>query len=89
VPSQSNSDDLISIGIEPTTLSIFTLWWKGPQLLSQEPSSWPTTELNTPTKNLENRNVHVALLQPAEEITQKYTKLNKLIRVIANCRRFV
>ena len=47
VPSQSNPADLISRGIEPTTLSTSTLWWKGPQRLSQELSSWPTTEVNT------------------------------------------
>jgi len=45
VPSQSNPADLISGGIEPTTLSTSTLWWKGPEWLSQEPSSWPITEI--------------------------------------------
>jgi len=44
VPLQSNPADLISRGIEPITLSTSTLWWKGPQWLSQEPSSWPTTD---------------------------------------------
>jgi len=34
VPSQSNLADLISRGIEPTTLSTSTLWWKGPQWFS-------------------------------------------------------
>ena len=29
LPSQSNPADLISRGIEPTTLSTCTLWWKG------------------------------------------------------------
>jgi len=89
VPSQSNSADLISRGIEPSTLLTSTLWWKGPQWLTQEPSSWPTTEVNTPTDNMEIRNVHVALLQPPEDITQRFSKLNRLIRVIAYCRRFI
>jgi len=39
MPFQSNPADLISRGIEPTTLSKSTLGWKGPQWLSQEPSS--------------------------------------------------
>ena len=43
VSSQSHSADLVSRGVEPTTLSTSTLWWKGPQWLIQEPSSWPTT----------------------------------------------
>ena len=89
VPSQSNSADLISRGIVPSTLSTSTLWWKGPQWLSQEPSSWPTTEVNTPIDSLEIRNVHVALLQPPEHITQSFSKLNRLIRDIAYCRRFI
>jgi len=61
VPSQSNPVDLISRGVEPTTLSNSTLWWKGPQWLTQEPCSWPAMEINTPTKILELRNVQVAL----------------------------
>ena len=71
------------------TLSMSTLWWKGPQWLSQEPSSWPTTEINSPTDNVEIRNVHIACLQPQEDITQEFSKLNRLIRVIAYCRRFI
>ena len=67
MPSQSNPADLISMGIEPTTLSTSTLWWKGPQWLSQEQSSWPTTETNSPTCNFEIRNVHIACLQPQED----------------------
>jgi len=46
VPSQSNPADLISRGIEPSTFSPSTLWWKGPHRSSQAPSSWPTTEVN-------------------------------------------
>jgi hypothetical protein len=68
VPIQSNFADLISRGVEPTTLATSTLWWKGPQWLTQEPSSWPTTEFNTPTEILEIRNVHVAIHSP-EDIT--------------------
>ena len=68
VPTQSNPADLTSRGGEPTTLSTSTLWWKGPQWLTQEPSSWPATEFNIPTENLEIRNVHVAF-HPPEDIT--------------------
>jgi len=82
VPSQSTSTDLISRGIEPTILSTSIPCWKGPQWLSQEPSSWPKTEMNTPTDNLEIRNVHIACLQPSEVISQIFSKLNRHIRVI-------
>jgi len=89
LPSQSNLDDLISRGVEPATLSTSTLWWKGPQWPTQEPSSWSATEVNTPTEHLEVRNVHGALLQPPEVFTQRLSKLSKLLRVIAYCRRVV
>jgi hypothetical protein len=76
VPSQSNPADLISRGAEPSALSSSTLWWTGPQWLSQEPSSWPATEINIATDNLEFRTVHVTMIQPPEDITQKFSKLN-------------
>ena len=47
------------------------------------------TEVNTPTEHLEVRNVHGALLQPPEDFRQRFSKLSKLIRVIAYCRRFI
>jgi hypothetical protein len=89
VPTQSNPADPISRGTDPTTLSRSTLWWKGPKWLSQEPPSWPATEVNAPTENLEVRKAHVALLQPLEDLTERFSKLNKLIRVIAYCRGFI
>jgi hypothetical protein len=89
VPSQSNPADLITRGLDPTTLASSTLWWNGPQWLSQEPSSWPTTEFNAPIEHLEIRTAHVATLQTPDDTTQKFSKLNKLIRVIAYCRRFI
>jgi len=89
VPSQSNAAELMSRGIVPSTLTTSTLWWKGPQCLSQEPSSLPITEFNTPTEILEVRKVHVACLQNPEDITHRFSKLHRLIRVIAYCRRFI
>jgi len=88
MPKQSNPADLISRGVEPTTLSTSTLWWKGQQWLTQEPSSWPTTEFNISTENLEIRHVHVAS-HPPEDMTLRFSKLNRLITVIAYCRRFI
>jgi len=89
VPSQSNSSYLISRGSEPTTLPKLKLWWKGPQWLSQEPSCCPTTEINTSIPNLEIINVHIACLQISEDITEKFSNLNRIIRVIAYCKRFI
>jgi len=89
MPFQSNPADLISRGIEPTKLSTSTLWWTRPQWPSQEPSSWPTTEINTHTDYLKMRNVHIACLQTQEDITKRFCKLKKLNRVVAYCKRFI
>ena len=71
--SQSNPADLISRRIAPNILAKSTLWWKGPQWISQKPSRWPKIEVNTSTDNLEIRNVHVVCLQTPEDITQRLT----------------
>ena len=70
VPTQSYPAELISSGVEHTTLLTYTLWWEGPQWLTLQPSSWPKTVFNTHSINLEIRNVHLACLQPPEGITQ-------------------
>jgi hypothetical protein len=88
LPTQSNPADLISRGMDPTTLSTSTLWWHGPQWLLQEPFSWPSSEVTPLETNLETRNVHVALNQANEGFTQKFSKLNRIIRVTAFCKRF-
>jgi len=88
VPTYSNPADLISRGIEPTALSTSTLWWKDQKWFTQQPSDWPRTVLNITTDNLEVRNIHVAFLH-SEDFTQRFSKLNRLIRVIAYCKRFV
>jgi len=88
VSSQSNPADLISRGIQRTTLSTSTLWWKRPQWLKQQPSTWPTTEVNTYSYELEVRNLHVAILQTKKGISSRFSKLYRLIRVIAYCKRF-
>jgi hypothetical protein len=88
VPTQSNPAYLISRAVEPTILSTSTLWWNGPQWLTQDSSNWSTIKFNIPTEILEIRNVHVAV-QPPEDITQRFSKMNRLIRVVAYCRRFI
>jgi len=43
----------------------------------------------TNTDKLEIRNVHVAVRQVPNDIISRFSKLNRLIRVIAHCRRFI
>jgi len=44
---------------------------------------------NTQTDNLEIRNVLTVCLQPPEDITQRFSKFNRFIRVIAYCMSFI
>ena len=89
LPPQSLSAELILSGMVTKTLSTSTLCWKGPQWLTQEPSSGLISEVNTSTDNLEARKVHVASLQAPDDIPFRFSKLNRLIRVIVYCRRFI
>ena len=42
VPTSSNPADLASRGMSPKELVVSTLWWQGPEWLSQEPGTWPS-----------------------------------------------
>jgi hypothetical protein len=44
---------------------------------------------NASTENMEIRTVHVARLQPQKDITQQFSKLNRLIRVNSYFRKFI
>jgi len=89
VPSQNNPADLISRGADPTTLATSTFWWNSPEWITRDPSAWPVADFDTPTANLETKTVHLALNYQHEDFTQKFSKLNRLLRVIAYCKRFV
>ena len=89
VPSQFNPADLISRGIDPVPLLHSTLWWKGPPWLLQDSSRWPTTEVIDSTITEEIKKVHVTRLQLPDDVTQQFSNLKKLTRVIAYCQRFI
>jgi hypothetical protein len=87
VPTESNPADLISRGINPTVLSTSTLWWHGPQWLSQRPSYWPLTNFKISTEHgnqecaccssTTSRGHHTAILQ-IEQTHQSYCILQKI-----------
>jgi hypothetical protein len=89
VPSADNPADLISRGIEPTALSTSTLWWNGPSWIVMDISEWPDNQLTTSTYKLELRKVHVALTDLTDDHIRKFSKLNRLLRVTAYCKRFM
>jgi hypothetical protein len=89
VPSASNPADLISRGTDPTTLATTALWWHGPGWLLHDTSHWPSREFKPATEELEIKKTLVAVITPKEDITERFSKLLRLTRVIAYCRRFI
>ena len=70
--------DRTSRGTEVTTLVKSTLWWKGPQWLTQEPSCWPNLQPPNPTSDLEVCHVHIATEHHQEDLTLRFSTLSKL-----------
>nr|XP_049703740.1 uncharacterized protein LOC110383544 [Helicoverpa armigera] len=87
VSSETNPADCASRGLQPKELSEHTLWWRGPQWLSE-------TTFNTQTKFIEDtheeeRIQSLTVLSNVEDelFWLKYSSLNKLLRVVSYCRR--
>jgi len=59
------------------------------KIMLNVPLKTENRHFDTPTDNLEIRNVHIACLQPPQGITQRFSKLKRLIRVIGYCKRFI
>uniref|UniRef100_A0A1B0DD37 DUF5641 domain-containing protein n=1 Tax=Phlebotomus papatasi TaxID=29031 RepID=A0A1B0DD37_PHLPP len=84
VPTDINPADVISRGMLPLELINDTLWWNGPQFVTQTINLWPLD----PTRNLpeplamvavpRKRNVH-----PIELILSRSNKFRKVTRILA------
>ena len=87
VSTQHNPADLISRGADPTMLANSTLWWNGPEWITMASTDWPVTDFNPPTDNLEIKKANVAI-RVENDFIQKFSRLNRLLRVTAYCKRF-
>jgi hypothetical protein len=73
VPSSHNPADLISRGIDPTTLSASILWWNRPTWISKETSAWPDMPFTAPTEEVELKKVHIALTNTTNDFALKFS----------------
>ncbi|XP_071639832.1 uncharacterized protein [Temnothorax longispinosus] len=94
VPGIKNPADLATRGISPSHLSESSIWWSGPEWLSQPSSDWPQTPLPCGIENLEERenkicSVVTNKVSEVWNLIYKYSNLAKLLRVTALCRKFV
>ncbi|XP_055543807.1 uncharacterized protein LOC129729321 [Wyeomyia smithii] len=97
VAGQVNPADRISRGTEAGKILNDDLWWHGPPWLQLDPCFWPNQSTSTQNEDvfLEARQVPVnataAVTPPSfiDSLVSKFSNYNKLLRIIAYCRRFV
>jgi hypothetical protein len=86
VSRKDNPADCASRGVQPSELAELELWKCGPKFL------WETEIIYKKPKNNETNEeqllrVHIAKIDVS--ILEKYSSLQRLIRVVAYCRRFI
>jgi len=94
VSTKDNPADLVSRGCEPTQIQNNQLWWKGPEWLSKSIVNWPKVDaqwLSEMGEIPEERNttISVVTIEYDTSILNRYSSLNKLLRVTSYCCRFI
>lgn len=86
IASKLNPADCASRGMIREDLEKFELWWKGPEFLLQDETTWPNTEFR-PT-NLEERKpktiVSMLQIEPNSFIL-RFSSYSRLLRVASYC----
>lgn len=88
VRSACNPADIASRGVTPSELSQSSLWFHGPSWLTNKTINYTKPKLIT--TELEKRLVkaHVTTCQD-DKLWTKFSSIQKLVRVVAYCRRFL
>ena len=90
VSTKHNPADVASRGLFPNELLQHQLWWVGPSWLRLPPEDWPVHKDLLRIRDLPECKPTVFLTQPAGvSLIYKFSTFNKLLRVVAWCRRFV
>ncbi|XP_060860026.1 uncharacterized protein LOC132937224 [Metopolophium dirhodum] len=94
VSTKDNPADLVSRGCEPTQIQNNQLWWKGPEWLSKSIVNWPNVDAQWSSEMGEipeerNTTISVVTIEYDTSILNRYSSLNKLLRVTSYCRRFI
>ncbi|XP_024875128.1 uncharacterized protein LOC112456671 [Temnothorax curvispinosus] len=91
VSSEFNPADYVSRGSFPASLSNASLWWSGPSWLQHEAQDWNTNIPPLLGEIPEQRPTltSIVTIDDKHEIFTRFSSLNKLIRVIALCIRFI
>jgi hypothetical protein len=96
ISTHHNPADIISRGLMPNELEESTLWWSGPQFLSQDETHWPTSQF-TPERDLPDMKAtttlssHIAEVFPIVTTCSSLIKLQRImayvLRFAQNCRK--
>lgn len=90
VQSRDNPADIASRGIKPVDLANYELWLQGPHWLQSHSVSYPRpTSLSTNLEEKTKKPLLVYLVNSSNDffLWSKYSKLSKLLRVTAYCKR--
>ena len=89
VPSLHNPADSLSRRTDPVELQNCSLWYNGPLWLTSNPTVWPLQQLDT-IEVPEKRTVTVVntVSAPSQDLTQRFSTLQRMTRTIAYCARF-
>ncbi|XP_011688447.1 PREDICTED: uncharacterized protein LOC105450353 [Wasmannia auropunctata] len=86
IPTDQNPADLATRGCTPQDLHDLALWWKGPS--SRELSPTFGEPYNHEETEAEAKTLHaVRPIEAPEEIIDRFSTLNRAVRVLAYCRR--
>ncbi|XP_025194768.1 uncharacterized protein LOC112594280 [Melanaphis sacchari] len=91
VPTQLNPVDCASRGLFPSELVNHPLWWSGPPYLQEADHQWPSSLMTlpsdidtSPTFELRKSNVlHVIIKSSISDLLARYSKLDKILRILA------
>lgn len=89
VPTQDNPADILPRGLSLEHLAQSEVWWHGPHFLLHAENKWPSMpEFEASTLEVKKKTV-CTLTQIDLSIFNITTKLNRLIRIITYCKRFI
>ncbi len=94
VRTEDNPADLASRGVAASDLVHSTLWWAGPQWLSEAPDSWPALPISRPPEAVQVLSISPSLSMETprhdflNELWQRFSSLHTLERTVAWIYRF-
>lgn len=94
IPSEQNPADVASRGVTPQELVQHSIWWNGPEFLSQHPSKWPisTSILSSNIPELRTEKPILLIKQNSNyfiDLFARYSSFSKLLRIMAYVLRFI